>query len=135
MNASAAFSRDLQLIESLGVRIIEFDFEPFAEVARALYEGPWVAERYAAVKTLIESNPDALLPVTRSIIEGARKFDAVAAFEAFYRLADQKRKTSRVWSEFDAMVVPTTPRPYTARRGRGRSCSPQFPARDLHQLR
>ena len=112
-NSSAAFSRDIQLIESLGARIVEFDFEPFAEVARALYEGPWVAERYAAVKSLIETNPDALLPVTRSIIEGARKFDAVATFEAFYRLADQKRKTSRVWSEFDAMVVPTAPRLYT----------------------
>jgi allophanate hydrolase len=112
-DASAAFSRDLQLIESLGARIVEFDFEPFAEVARALYEGPWVAERYAATKSLIESNPDALLPVTRAIIEGARKFDAVAAFEAFYRLADQKRKTSHVWSEFDVMVVPTAPRLYT----------------------
>ena len=83
------------------------------EVARALYEGPWVAERYAAVKSLIESDPEALHPVTRAIIEGARKFDAVAAFEAFYRLAEQKRKTNRVWSEFDAMVVPTIPRPYT----------------------
>jgi allophanate hydrolase len=111
--SSAAFSRDLQLAESLGARIVEFDFEPFAAVARALYEGPWVAERYAAVKSLIESNPEALHPVTRSIIEGARKFDAVSAFEAFYRLADQKRKTSRVWSEFDAMLVPTMPRPYT----------------------
>jgi allophanate hydrolase len=112
-NSSEAFSRDVQLIESLGARIVEFDFEPFAEVARALYEGPWVAERYAATKPLIVSNPDALLPVTRSIIESARKFDAVAAFEAFYRLAHQKRKTSRVWSEFDAMVVPTAPRLYT----------------------
>ena len=112
-DASASFSRDLQLARSLGARIVEFDFEPFAEVARALYEGPWVAERYAAVKALIESNPQALHPVTRTIIEGARKFDAVAAFEAFYRLADQKRKTAQVWSEFDAMVVPTAPRLYT----------------------
>jgi allophanate hydrolase len=112
-NSSEAFSRDIQLIESLGAQIVEFDFEPFAEVARALYEGPWVAERYAATKPLIESNPDTLLPVTRSIIEGARTFDAVAAFEAFYRLADQKRKTGRVWSEFDAMVVPTAPSLYT----------------------
>jgi allophanate hydrolase len=112
-DASAAFSQDLRLAESLGARIVEFDFEPFADVARALYEGPWVAERYAAVKALIESSPEALHPVTRSIIEGARKFDAVAAFEAFYRLADQKRKTSRVWSEFDVMLVPTAPRFYT----------------------
>jgi allophanate hydrolase len=112
-DAADAFSRDIQLAASLGARIVEFDFEPFTEVARALYDGPWVAERYAATKPLIENNPEALLPVTRSIIEGARKFDAVAAFEAFYRLADQKRKTSGVWSEFDAMLVPTAPRLYT----------------------
>ena len=112
-DASAAFSRDIQLAESLGARIVEFDFEPFAEVARALYEGPWVAERYAATRPLIESNPQALHPVTRAIIEGARRFDAVAAFEAFYRLADQKRRTSRARSEFDAMLLPTMPRFYT----------------------
>ena len=112
-DASAAFSRDIQLAESLGARVVEFDFEPFAQVAGALYEGPWVAERYAATKALIENNPQALHPVTRGIIEGARKFDAVAAFEAFYRLADQKRKTSGVWSEFDIMLVPTAPRFYS----------------------
>jgi allophanate hydrolase len=78
-----------------------------------LYDGPWVAERYAATKPLIETNPEAIHPVTRAIIEGARKFDAVAAFEAFYRLADRKRRTSRAWAEFDAMVVPTMPRFYT----------------------
>jgi allophanate hydrolase len=112
-NASAAFSQDLRLAQSLGARVVEFDFEPFAEVARLLYDGPWVAERYAAVKPLIETNPQALHPVTRAIIEGARKFDAVAAFEAFYRLADRKRQTSRAWSEFDLMLVPTMPRFYT----------------------
>ena len=112
-HSSAAFSRDLGLAESLGAQIVEFDFEPFAEVARALYEGPWVAERYAATKPLIESDPQALHPVTSAVIEGARKFDAVAAFEALYWLADQKRKTSRVWSDFDAIVVPTAPRLYT----------------------
>jgi allophanate hydrolase len=112
-NSAAAFSQDLELAESLGARIVEFDFQPFAAVARLLYEGPWVAERYAAVKSLIESKPEAFHPVTRTIIEGARKFDAVSAFEGFYRLADQKRKTSRVWYDFDAMLVPTMPRPYT----------------------
>ena len=34
--------------------------------------GPWVAERYAATKPLIETNPEALHPVTRAIIEGAK---------------------------------------------------------------
>src|SRR5579863_2836096 len=68
--SDAAFSRDLRALELLGARVVEFDFEPFAEVARLLYEGPWVAERCAATKTVIESHPEAFHPVTRAIIEG-----------------------------------------------------------------
>ncbi len=111
--AKAAFAGDVASVEALGARVVEFDFEPFAEVARLLYEGPWVAERYAATKPLIEAHPEAFHPVTRTIIEGARKFDAVATFEAFYKLADRRRRTQRAWSDFDVMMVPTIPRPYT----------------------
>ncbi len=111
--AEAAFARDLEVARALGARVVEFDFEPFAEVARLLYEGPWVAERYAATKPLITTDPGALHPVTRAIIEGALKFDAVAAFEALYALADRRRKTSRAWTDFDVMLVPTMPCVYT----------------------
>jgi len=60
-----------------------------------------------------ETDPEALHPVTRAIIEGARKFDAAAAFEAFYALAERRRKAERAWDVFDVMLVPTIPRPYT----------------------
>ena len=111
--AEAAFARDVAAAQALGANVVEFDIEPFAEVARLLYEGPWVAERYAATKPLIENDPGALHPVTRAIIEGARKFDAVAAFEASYKLAGLRRRTQGAWAAFDVMVVPTMPRPYT----------------------
>ena len=111
--AEAAFARDVAGAQALGARIVEFDFEPFAEVARLLYEGPWVAERFAATKPLIEADPGALHPVTRGIIEAAKKFDAVAAFEASYRLAGLRRRTGGAWAAFDVMAVPTLPRPYT----------------------
>jgi allophanate hydrolase len=111
--AEAAFARDVAAAQALGANVVEFDIEPFAEVARLLYEGPWVAERFAATKPLIENDPGALHPVTRAIIEGARKFDAVAAFEASYKLASLKRRTQGAWAAFDVMVVPTIPRPYT----------------------
>ena len=111
--AEAAFARDVTSVEAIGGRIVPFDFAPFAETAHLLYEGPWVAERYAATKPLIETNPGALHPVTRAIIEGARRFDATSAFEAFYRLATLRRKTEAAWADFDVMLVPTMPRPYT----------------------
>ncbi|MGA2795344.1 MAG: allophanate hydrolase [Roseiarcus sp.] len=111
--AEAAFSRDIATLAALGGEIVEFDMEPFYAVARLLYEGPWVAERYAATKPLIEANPEALHPVTRSIIEGARGWDAVACFEAMYKLAALRRQTAGAWASFDIMAVPTIPRPYT----------------------
>jgi allophanate hydrolase len=109
----AAFARDIAKLRTLGATIVEFDIEPFYAVARLLYEGPWVAERYVATMPLIEDNPGALHPITRAIIEGARKFDAVAAFKATYELAALRRRTAAAWSAFDLIAVPTIPRPYT----------------------
>ncbi len=108
--AQKAFEDD---IRSLNATIIECDMEPFYAVARLLYEGPWVAERYAATKSLLERNPAAFHPVTRTIIEAARKFDAVSYFEAAYKLSALKRETQALWSSIDIMAVPTIPRPYT----------------------
>ena len=111
--AERAFAVDLERLTALGTEVVEFDISPFFEVARLLYEGPWVAERYAATKRLIESRPDTLLPVTRKIIEGARNFDAVATFEAIYKLAALRRASEAAWRAFDVMAVPTMPRFYT----------------------
>src|SRR6202041_2376509 len=102
--AQAAFERDVDGLAALGGQIVEFDIEPFYAVARLLYEGPWVAERYAATKPLIEKDPGALLPVTRAIIEGARKFDAVAAFEGSYKLAGLRRRAQGAWAAFEVMA-------------------------------
>jgi allophanate hydrolase len=111
--AERAFAADLGKLAALGAEIVEFDIEPFFEVARSLYEGPWVAERYSASKRLIGSRPDTLLPITRKIIEGARNFNAVATFEAFYQLAALRRTSEAAWSAFEVMAVPTMPRFYT----------------------
>jgi allophanate hydrolase len=111
--SEAAYADGIEKLEKLGATLVEFDIEPFFEVARLLYEGPWVAERYAATKSLIETRPDTLHPVTRKIIESARQFDAVAGFEATYKLAALKRKAAKAWAGFDMMAVPTMPKPYT----------------------
>ena len=111
--AERAFKRDIEAVQKFGGEIVTFDFSPFADVARLLYEGPWVAERYAATKDILKTQPDAMHPVTRAIIEGASRFDAVAAFEAYYKLADLKRAAQNAWRGFDVMLVPTMPRFYT----------------------
>jgi len=111
--AETAFAADLDKLAAVGATIVEFDFEPLHAVARLLYEGPWVAERYAATKTLIESQPEAFYPVTLKIISGANGLSAVSAFEAMYRLAELKRQTLPMLQSVDCLAVPTVPRMYT----------------------
>jgi allophanate hydrolase len=111
--AEDAYQRDLEGLAALGATIVEMDFEPLHAVARLLYEGPWVAERYAATKPLIEENPGALLDVTRSIIEPGGTLTAVATFEALYRLAELRRAAEPALAAVDCLAVPTVPRFYT----------------------
>ncbi len=111
--AEAAFEADIRRLEALGATVTEVDFAPLLAVARLLYEGPWVAERYAATKPLIESDPGAFHPTTLRIISGARDLTAVGAFEAMYRLAGLRRAAEAVLQGIDCLAVPTVPRVYT----------------------
>jgi allophanate hydrolase len=111
--AAADYAAALDRLGSLGARIVEIDIEPFYEAARLLYEGPWVAERYAATETLIAASPDALHPVTREIIMGGTRPSAVAAFKAFYRLEELRRTAEHTFHRVDLLVLPTAPTVYT----------------------
>ncbi|MEM9370793.1 MAG: amidase family protein, partial [Pseudomonadota bacterium] len=51
----AAIARLIQA----GATISEIDFTPFLAVAELLYQGAWVAERYAVVEDLMQTNRDA----------------------------------------------------------------------------
>ncbi len=111
--ARAAYEADLERLKSLGATLVELDFEPLHRVARLLYEGPWVAERYAATKALIECDPAAFHPVTLKIISSAKSLTAVGAFEAIYKLADLKRQTLPMLESVDCLAVATVPRMYS----------------------
>ena len=91
----------------LGAELV--DIAPFLEIARLLYDGPWVAERTAALRTLIEEQPEILYPVTRDILQSGFTRSSVDAFEAFHRLAEAKRAAQRLFQRYDALLLPTAP--------------------------
>jgi allophanate hydrolase len=101
------FAASIERLAALGGRCVEVDFRPFQEVARLLYEGPWVAERYAAIAKFIESKPTALHPITRQIISHGAQRTSVETFQALYRLQEFRRQISDVWKEIDLLVTPT----------------------------
>jgi allophanate hydrolase len=107
------FAAACEALRQLGGTPVEIDFTPFLQTARLLYEGPWVAERYAAIADFIEAQPEALFPVTRQIIGPARGIDAVAAFQAQYRLQTLRREAAKAWQHCDVMITPTAGATYT----------------------
>ena len=105
--AKEAFDATLALLPG-AARPIEIDLSPFFAAAALLYEGAWVAERYAAMRPLSRESGRAL-PVTRQIIESAARFSAADAFSGQYRLAELGARPSAVWNEIDVLVVPCIP--------------------------
>jgi allophanate hydrolase len=94
-------------LEALGGTAVEFDFAPFLETARLLYEGPWVAERYQAIRGFFDAHADALHPVTREITGNAARYNAADAFAALYRLKALQGTAGAAWREMDCFVTPT----------------------------
>jgi allophanate hydrolase len=109
----ALFQQALQQLEAMGGKAVEIDFAPFLETARLLYEGPWVAERYAAIRAFFDTKPEAIFPVTKQIIGGAVKFSAADTYESQYKLKALQRKAEAVWGDVDMIVTPTAGTIYT----------------------
>jgi len=107
------FTEMLRMIERRGGTLVEIDFEPFLETARLLYDGPWIAERYVAIRDFVTRQPDALHPITRQIVEGGSQPSAADAFSAYYRLKELRRATAPAWQTMDVLITPTAGRQYT----------------------
>jgi allophanate hydrolase len=99
-------------LAGLDAELVEIDMAPLNEAARLLYNGPWVAERTAALRELLRDDPDAIHPVVRTIVEDGLTYSAVDAFEGSYRLAELARAAEELWASVDLLALPTAPTSY-----------------------
>lgn len=104
-----AWQRALESLQAMGVECVPLDFSPLHELAALLYNGPWVAERYSVVHTLIDKTPEHMNDVVRDIIVRARDMSALDAFTAEYQRAQLKRQAELLMATVDALLVPTAP--------------------------
>ncbi len=104
---AALFDAAVARLQALGGERVEINFTSFLEAARLLYEGPWLAERYVAIRDFIERQPEALHPVTRAVIEKGRAPSAADTFAAMYRMAELRRTVEPILAGVDVIVTPT----------------------------
>ena len=109
-DVAAAFVRAQSSLRGAGHTLVNFDFQPLAEVADLLYQGPWVAERHLVVRDLLVRDPQAMDPAVRQVIASAERYSADDTFEAQYRLQALSRRAQALWASMDVMLVPTAPR-------------------------
>lgn len=105
------YARAVENLRQTGADVVEIDFEPLMELARCLYEGAWVAERYEAIRDFLASDPpeDTLDPTVISIIKGATKYDAADAFRYEYKRQRILQKVRKLLEGIDVLCVPTCP--------------------------
>lgn len=101
------FDRGLSSLRTQGFNIVEENCEVFFEVARLLYEGPWIAERYASVGKFIESHGKGVDPTVAQIILGAKDLKAVDAFNAMYLLSQKKKIIKEFFEKYSGLILPT----------------------------
>jgi allophanate hydrolase len=109
----AQFDKAIEQVKSLGGNIVEIDFEPFLSAARLLYQGPWVAERYAAIQAFFDQDSGRCLPVIETIVGGAKSFDAADTFKAMYQLQHYKVICDKLVKSVDVILTPTAGSTYT----------------------
>jgi allophanate hydrolase len=105
----AAWQAAISRVRGLAAAVVPVDVTPFLAVARMLYEGPWVAERWAAVGHLLDPDGPHLDPTVRAIIQRGRDVTGVEVFAGEHRLATLRRAAEGIWSEVDALLLPVTP--------------------------
>ncbi len=112
--AEQAFAQTIARLKALpNVEFGTIDFAPFAQAASLLYQGPWVAERLAAVGSFYEAHKADMDPTVAGIVGQGANYDAVATFNATYQLADLRRAAESQLQGYDLMLVPTTPTMHT----------------------
>lgn len=110
--AQAAWEKALDALCDGGATLRPIDFSAFSQLAEQLYQGPWVAERTAAVGDMLQ-HPEQMDPTVYTIVSAGLNYSAVDAFKAEYLRAELAQKIHQALADVDALVVPTSPTIHT----------------------
>ena len=110
--SAGLYAAAIERMVSAGGSPIEIDIAPLLDAAKLLYIGPWVAERTAAVETLLRDTPGAIHPTVRAIVQGGLAVTGVETFRGLYALEAYRRAAEPIWAAADILLLPTTPTIY-----------------------
>lgn len=108
-NYRKSFDRSIEYARNQGWNLIPIDMTVLNEVAKELYEGPWITERYSTIEDLIQADPDSIDPNVFLVINKGKTFSALDAFKSLYSLKERTVQANALFKNIDALLVPTAP--------------------------
>ncbi|BBZ44000.1 allophanate hydrolase [Mycobacterium parmense] len=103
-----AFTRTVTHATRAGMRVEAVDISLLLDAALLLYDGAFVAERYAAVGAFLDSHPAGADPVVAQIITSARSVSGAAFAADLNALALARAGAGKLLAGFDGLLLPTT---------------------------
>ena len=107
----SSYEQAVLRLEAAGCTVATIDLDPLLEAGRLLYQGGFLAERYAAVGAWIDAHPDDVDPVVGAIIGGARELPATRLAADTDRLGHLSAHVAALLDEAGvcSLVLPTVP--------------------------
>ncbi|MCM3728091.1 allophanate hydrolase [Neobacillus cucumis] len=104
-----AWESAVDRINHLSIPIEYIDGSYLSEAASILYDGPWVAERWADLGSFINSNEKTVFPVTETVLRNGANpdYDAASVFNAIHKLQAFKQKAHQQLKNA-VLIMPTS---------------------------
>lgn len=102
----AAWEKALETISHAGFTLEKTDVFLYEEAAAILYEGPWVAERWADLGGFVETHSGKIFSVTEQILRNGERPKASELFQAIHRLQKMKRMVRQALADA-ILLMPT----------------------------
>ncbi len=101
------YIRAVDYVRDLGFKVEFFDFAPFVEAGNFLFDGPWLADRYASIGAFLEDHPLDVLDTTYGIVQKGSLVTGEQVFKAQERVQQIKAKIRLLAKEGQLFLFPT----------------------------
>ena len=96
-----------------GLDVVAFDFEPFLEAGKLLFDGPFLADRYASIGLFLEENQNDVLDSTFNIVSQSKRWSAHDVFAALEQVKELKSYARHLLGSDGIFAFPTVAPLYT----------------------
>ena len=95
------------------LEVVAFDFEPLLEAGKLLFDGPFLADRYASIGLFLEENQNDVLDSTFSIVSQSKRWSAHDVFAALEQVKELKAYARHLLGSDGIFAFPTIAPLYT----------------------